>query len=246
MHISRAGDQSYVTQPSSSPLTRQDLSLLFISPPSPSLARPLSTKHVVCVQNKSVNNKYPASCACDFAPEHVARVENKNVNLECPRHRLVCVCVCVWTVCSRVSCVCVLAAIWEAVKSHSGALEVFYHAAVIVACLLAGTLSTGSPLRGCSAPAPSVCLPLHSVALCLQFRPQSISVLCLWCTFSDNRIFLWDFLIGRPRLTITPTLSSIPKDEHVSHGLLICFVRAIRGNKRDCRGTKERSRVRLS
>ena len=37
--------------------------------------------------------------------------------------------------------VCVLAAIREAVKTHRGALEVFYHAAVIVACLLVVTLS---------------------------------------------------------------------------------------------------------
>lgn len=137
MHISRPGDQSYVTQPFSSPLTRQDLSLLFISLSlAPSLL-PLSSEHVVCVQNKSVNNKYP-HCVREFVLKHVAPLKNKNVNLKC-RWLVLCACMCA---CAAMCHVCILAAIREAVKSHRGALEVFYHAAVIVACLLVVTLST--------------------------------------------------------------------------------------------------------
>lgn len=41
---------------------------------------------------------------------------------------------------SCVMCVCVLAGMQEAVRAHRGALEVFYHAAVIVARLQVVTL----------------------------------------------------------------------------------------------------------
>lgn len=57
MHISGIEDQSYVTQLFSSLLTRPDLSLLFISPLHARPPSPLCRKHVVCVQNKRVNNK---------------------------------------------------------------------------------------------------------------------------------------------------------------------------------------------
>lgn len=63
MHISRIEDQSYVTQLFSSLLTRRDLSLLFISPPLHACPPfPLCRKHVVCVQNKRVNNKCLFQC----------------------------------------------------------------------------------------------------------------------------------------------------------------------------------------
>lgn len=67
----------------------------------------------------------------------------KNVNLKCRHHWFVCVCVYEFVVICV--CMCVLAAIWEAVRTHRDALEVFYHAAVIVACLPVMTLSAILP-----------------------------------------------------------------------------------------------------
>lgn len=116
----------------------------------------------------------------EFVLKHVAPVKNKNVNFKCAYRCLVCVCVSVF-VCMRVQwcAMCVLAAIREAVKTHRGALEVFYHAAVIAACLLMVTLRAvflqGTILEG-STLLPSHALLLYTIALSftIKFYPLSL------------------------------------------------------------------------
>lgn len=82
MHISRLRDQSYVTQPLSSDKTRL-ITVIYLS-----FAPPPSRKHVVGVQNKSVNNKYP-HCLCEVVLKHVA--QQKIGMLSIPI-RFVCMC----------------------------------------------------------------------------------------------------------------------------------------------------------
>lgn len=77
----------------------------------------------------------------EFVLKHVAPVKNKKKGESQVFPSLACLCVCVRLYVCMCSHVWILAAIREAVKTHRGALEVFYHAAVIVACLLVVTLS---------------------------------------------------------------------------------------------------------
>lgn len=90
--------------------------------------------------------------------EGCGKTENKSVSLKC----LNCLFfvdvffVGVYT-CAVMCHMCVFAAIWEAVKTHRDALEVFYHAAVIVGCLLA--------VAECCFPSGNFCVWAHSASI---------------------------------------------------------------------------------
>lgn len=111
MHISRLGDQSYVTQPFSSPLTRQDLSLLFISALRP---LPLGNMLSVCKTKVWIIN---TSIVCVGWTEAWCPTKKKKMGILSIPISFGCMC-------THVSCV------------SRDALVVFFDAGV---CLLPGT-----------------------------------------------------------------------------------------------------------
>lgn len=166
MHISRAGDQSYVTQPFSSPLTRQDLSLLFISPVPPSPPR-ASLMSVCKTKAWIINIHILCAWVCTGVPRWKKRKKSQVSSYLAGL--LVCVCVCLYVS----SHVCVSVCVCPGCDTRSSKKPQRCIRGVLPCCCHWGLSAAGDterfPSRGYSVKASSLPFPSLHLSVSLPF-----------------------------------------------------------------------------